>query len=842
MATIQLPDGAGGYTVVTQPERSDFDQNLNGALQYTFAHTLYKILDVMGSGLARFFGSFAVEFLNILEPEILDFVGPLLDQVLGNPELPPELRHYFQKIRDGESQAGAALAGALGSSAASAGLLGVLEPVFTLMSYIAFDALPVKEFDVPTTLALMWRGHYNEDVGRRTMERQGFRPWLSEALEETIRPRTTVPDWIQWIWRHPEDTALFIVEMNKRGFPDADITKSLELTHLIPGPGDLITMAVREAWRDDVAAKYGLDQDYVQAFEDAMETQGFDPEWSKRWWRAHWQLPSIGQAREMLWRTSMNIDDYREYLRFADVPQTWRGWMSETAYRTLTRVDIRRIHAMGVIDDDDLIKAYTDFGYNSENAAIMAAFTIQYNTSSDRDITKTDILRGYRLGVLSRAEADAALVALGYSEGNADYYLALEEYKYAEELAEEEIGVVKKLYEMGEIDRGAAESRLSAVGLTSERIARLFEIWDIARRGTVDRPTKTELERMLKQDVIDTERYRSEMVKRGYSTEYIDWYYASIVHDQETTARLEEERAAKEAQRIADDEDRTEYTLAKANLDYQIAQERLHLQQVKTAVTLYTDKDRVEALMASIKELQRDIAALGVVIADKRTAIRTSQAALRELAVSPELAGLYTQIDALNIQITERDATVADLRVVSAEAAAAVRVARLPAAVGELTQQIAGARAQIAIEQEIIAGLRVIIAESQQALTRLDIPEEVQVLYTLVDQAQIAIAQQRAEQASLRVDLVISTIAASWEAPAADIEAVREQIDTLEISVRVDQEDVAELRLQIAEIKAEVAGMLDSEEIAELEADMARTQERIRELEIDRARLRITYA
>ncbi len=842
MANIRIPDGAGGHTEITEPVRTDFPANLNGALQYTLSHWIYAVLSVMGEGLATFAGSFFVQFLNILEPEMIDFVDPLIDLVLAAPDLSPELRHYFTKLQAGGSQAGAALAGALGTSAAGASLTSIITPLLTVIGQGAWTVMPINLFDAGTQAAVMWRGHQDRARYEEALRMQGFAEPSATALEDVIRPRTTIPDWVQYVWRHPDQEGEFRDEMVKRGFLTEDIDRAMELMHLVPGPGDLITMAVREAWRDDVAAKYGLDEDYVAAFGENMSKQGYDEEWSRRWWRAHWQLPSIGQAREMLWRTPMTDDDFSEYLRFADLPSKWRGWMGEIAYRTLTRVDIRRMHAMGVLSDDDIVKSYADFGYNAENAANMAEFTVRYNAENDRDVTKTDLLRGYRLGVLTRSEATTGLVELNYSPSTADYYLSLEEYKYSEELADEEISVVQTLYQEGQIDKSTATGRLSAVGLTSTRMDRLFEKWDIRRAAKVERPTRGELERFVKQGLLTQSEYGSQMSDQGYNDGLITMYYASILLELEQVARVEEARTAKEAERIREDEERTEYQLAKANLDYQIAQERLHLQQVRTAVTLYADKDEVEALMASIQELQRDIAALGLVIAGKRTDIRTAQAALRDLGVSPDLTLLYTQIDALNVQITEGDAAIAELRVLSAEAQAAVRVARLPTAVVDLTETIAAARAQIAIEQAIIAGLRVTIAEAQQALTRLGIPEQVQDLYALVDQAQIAIAQQRAEQAGLRVDLVVATIAASWEAPVAEVEAVREQIDALEISVRTDFEDVADLKLQVAEIKAQVAGMLDSEEIAELEADMGATQERIRQLQIDRARLRVTYA
>ena len=47
------------------------------------------------------------------------------------------------------------------------------------------------------------------------------------------------------------------------------------------------------------------------------------------------------------------------------------------------------------------------------------------------------------------------------------------------------------------------------------------------------------------------------------------------------------------------------------------------------------------------------------------------------------------------------------------------------------------------------------------------------------------------------------------------------------------------LKLEISEIKAQIALMMSSEEIEALEEELAASEERIRELEIERARLKL---
>jgi len=535
----------------------------------------------------------------------------------------------------------------------------------------------------------------------------------------------------------------------------------------------------------------------------------------------------------------MNESDFRELLRFADIPATWRNWLTQIAYRTLTRVDIRRMHAMGVLSDADLVKAYTDFGYNTANAEAMAEFTILYNMEEDRALTKTDILKGYRLGVLTRGEAQSALVAINYSPDTASYFLDTEDYKLAEELADEEISVVRDLYIAGALDKSEATARLNAVGLTSGRVAHLFELWDIRRAAKTRRPTKADLEQFVKQELIPSNTYQSEMGNLGYEALYVQWYYASIVLDQEDAARKEEERAAKEAERIADLEVKTAYQEAKAQLDFQIAQERLHYQQIKTAITLYARREEVDELMATIEELQRDIASIDLDIAGKRTMVEEAQVAIREYRVPPDLARLYAEIDGYNLQITGRESVIADLRVTIAEGMAAIRVARIPAEFTELADSISEAQAQIAVQQASIADLRVQVAQARLEITRLDIPTEVQTLYGVVDQARIDVAGQQAEIGNLQVALAEAEIETHWLEPAAEVEAQRRIIDALNVDIREEQESIASIKLEIAEIKAQVERMMSSEEIAELEAELAATQEQIRQLEVERARLRL---
>ena len=141
--------------------------------------------------------------------------------------------------------------------------------------------------------------------------------------------------------------------------------------------------------------------------------------------------------------------------------------------RALTRTDIERAYDLGLIEDKDLIDAYIAFGYSREDAAFLALYTrvnVWYpdlkklysngwitenemysalldlglpkeradvlmmltvkfeapaRTASERDLTKSEILKGAKKDILTVTQAASLLMDLGYDEGEAAYLLVL---------------------------------------------------------------------------------------------------------------------------------------------------------------------------------------------------------------------------------------------------------------------------------------------------------------------------------------------------------------------------------------------------------------------------------
>jgi hypothetical protein len=158
--------------------------------------------------------------------------------------------------------------------------------------------------------------------------------------------------------------------------------------------------------------------------------QGLSDFWARKYWESHWFLPSVQQGYEMLQRQVITPQELEILFRVGDIAPNWRDALLAISYNPITRVDIRRMHDIGVIGYDEMVTRYRDVGFSVENATLMADWTVQYNarggdegTTDLRKLTMGIILKGHRKGVISKSEATDQLIFIGFSKNDAEFIL-----------------------------------------------------------------------------------------------------------------------------------------------------------------------------------------------------------------------------------------------------------------------------------------------------------------------------------------------------------------------------------------------------------------------------------
>lgn len=301
------------------------------------------------------------------------------------------------------------------------------------------------------------------------------------------------------------------------------------LAYPIPPVADIITMAVREAFTPAVAARFGQYEDFPKDFEKYAAMKGLSSEWAQRYWAAHWSLPSPQQGYEMLHRGIINQDDLLMLMKALDIMPFWRDKLMQMSFRRLTRVDIRRMYKAGVITEPEVYENYLQHGYNPKNAKLMTNFTVQWALPAHHSITRNDILTAYKNRMITRIEASDLLADMGETYFHRDFMLKAVDYKKGLELTENKIKGIRNLYKRQVYDENKTIDELSKLDLPTEEITDLMQIWYYEIKAEPPRHwTTAQTLGFVKAGLITKDRSITELKAIGYDAEHIDVYMRSI--------------------------------------------------------------------------------------------------------------------------------------------------------------------------------------------------------------------------------------------------------------------------------------------------------------------------
>jgi hypothetical protein len=202
------------------------------------------------------------------------------------------------------------------------------------------------------------------------MQKLGLHDKLIPLYDELSRNLPTTGETIAGFWRGVYSEGQFRDLLKRSGHDVKDVDLYVELSKNIPPLSDLIRMLVRDAFNDSASQTYGYDEDFPPEINQYFEKQGFNPDWAKRYWRSHWELPSPTQAYEMLHRGLISQSDLSTLLKISDYPPLAQK-LEQISYHTLTRVDVRRLMQAGLIDRAKALDTYKAMGYTPEDAELL---------------------------------------------------------------------------------------------------------------------------------------------------------------------------------------------------------------------------------------------------------------------------------------------------------------------------------------------------------------------------------------------------------------------------------------------------------------------------------------
>jgi hypothetical protein len=427
------------------------------------------------------------------------------------------------------------LLGGFGAVQVMAGLMHLYPP---LWNYIQQSALKSWPNVLPTNNELVemyFKNAISDSEFYNWMEEQGYSKEQSNNFLKSSENFLNVIDYINLNRRGELTDEVLKDRLKILKLSDEEIELAKRASLFFPSPVDLIRFAVREVYSDEYIQQYGMMNDLPERFLQESSKSGLKEEHAKQYWAAHWELPSVNMGYEMFHRRIINEEQLKMLMRALDIMPGWRDSLIQLSYNPLTRVDVRRMYELGVIDEEEMYNAFLDRGYSPENASRMVEFSIEYTNDELSGITRAQITSAFKKDLISQNDYANFLKELGYSEAVVNFYVNTTIYDKDEELLDD---TIKEYYDRYKADIMTEKEILDDMQrrvFAQTLIDKVKRKLQLIQSQKVKIPSKSDLETWLKLQVIDEKTYMNKMTKLGYLKEDILRYISEIAIEVDTS-------------------------------------------------------------------------------------------------------------------------------------------------------------------------------------------------------------------------------------------------------------------------------------------------------------------
>jgi hypothetical protein len=186
----------------------------------------------------------------------------------------------------------------------------------------------------------------------------------------------------------------------------------------------------------------------------------------------------------------------------------------------LTRIDVRRMYRLGVLTPVEVEKAYKDAGYSPENAKRLTEFVVRDTVQSQSGLSISKIVTAYKNGYATRQDAYNAIQKTGVRSENIDDILDSADRQLGWQRIKDGIAGIRNQYKQKLITVEQARSQLLGLRLDTQKVSLLLTQWEAD--GAKEQKTlwsKADTLAMMKKGIITTSRASQELSLLGYNSE-----------------------------------------------------------------------------------------------------------------------------------------------------------------------------------------------------------------------------------------------------------------------------------------------------------------------------------
>lgn len=469
------------------------------------------------------------EWLEGLEKHATSIVEPIIDKVFDAADMPDEIAALFEHAARPKAQFGATIQqffvwGVMFSLASTA-----LEPFTQDIANALWSVNPSRPLTPPDIASMVIRGIAPGDAAITPMpgwaadegKKSGIPPSDMQALIDVTGQPPSPTDLFEMVRRSLIDESKVEQGLREGDTRDEWIPLFSKLRYETPTPIDMVRAAVQ--------AQLPYDQAKALASELGLEPAGFvndNPDWFDTLFHIAGRPPGPEEVGRMANRgivpwegTGADATTFQQAIAESDIKTKWTDALRQLQVYVPPPRMVGGLLKSGSITAEQAKQFWIQGGVPNALADAYVHQATTEETIQEKNLSKTEVTTLLYDGIIDGTQAADLLSVLGFQGKTATYIVELTNFRRRMSFLSTAVRRVSSLYVNYRMTAVDAKASLDALGVPSDQVIQLLEIWDIERKPEVRLPTIAQLGRAVRYSGLDFGVAVSKGMALGY-TEY----------------------------------------------------------------------------------------------------------------------------------------------------------------------------------------------------------------------------------------------------------------------------------------------------------------------------------
>lgn len=397
------------------------------------------------------------------------------------------------------------------------------------------------------TQELVNRGLWSDERGKWNLRQLGYSPeWADEmlALREVL---LSAPDLATMVNRDVITQDEARVRAERYGVPADDLDKFVEIYGEPLGPQSLgeayrrgfidrerflrgiVQGPLRKEWFDvleklqyqrmsTVDAADAVNQGHMDlsAAQEVAQANGLDPNDLPVLLSTAGAPPGVDFITEALNRGLIDVGTFNAAFFESRIKNKYVGLFEQMRYRLIPQETVRLLYRNGVYSREATLDTLRKHGFTETDALALLSLEETRQDGVTKELTRAQIVDMYEVRQIDAETALTFLIALGYTDTNAQAMIELADLKRINKYITSATNRVKSAFLAGRMDESEASATLDQLGIPVDMRDDLFTVWDIDRTTISKTLTASQIRQAFTKDLISQQDALVRLRAQGY--------------------------------------------------------------------------------------------------------------------------------------------------------------------------------------------------------------------------------------------------------------------------------------------------------------------------------------